>query len=502
MRAENLLIGIDSGGTGTKVGLFTSDGQQLAVVGRKVDLCAPAPGWTERDPEKLWRDTADAIRELLEISGTPASCIAAVGVTGHGNGLYLVDRQGKSVRAAMNSTDSRAADRVVDLAKSGRAATIRGKTLQGIWPGQPEILLHWLRANEPSVLQRASAALMCKDFLRLRLTGQAAIELTDMATTNLVDVRRGVLDDELFDAFEITELRSLFPTMLGSTDIGGYVTAQAASETGLLKGTPVSVGTIDMVACAIGSGSVSPDSVSVVAGTWSINQSISDTPTERDDLFMVGRFVGKNAYLKVEASPSSAGNFDWYISAFKQFGAEISIAEALDRTARQAAMAPPGGGGLIFLPYIFGSRDTSQAKGVLLGLDSRHTSAHIGRAIMEGIAFEHRAHLERLMSGASWPPSVRLSGGVARSEAWRQVFADCLNLRIEVSEADEPGALGAAVCASVAIGMYSDVSSAVRTMIRVKNSTLPNPDSVTILNESYLRRSDLCKILGQFWAGS
>lgn len=502
MQTEKMLIGIDSGGTGTKVGLFTAHGRQLGIVGRKVELSAPAPGWTERDPEKLWGDTASAIRELLDKTGALASNVAAVGVTGHGNGLYLVDREGKAVRPAINSTDSRGAGRVAQIINSDRAASIRRKTLQGLWPGQPEVLLHWLRAHEPSVLTRASAALMCKDYLRLQLTGQAAIELTDMATTNLVDVRSGDLDDELFDAFEIAEFRRLFPEFLGSTDIGGFVTAQAASLTGLLEGTPVSVGTIDMVACALGSGSVDPDAVSVVAGTWSINQAITDTPPERDDLFMVGRFIGESAFLKVEASPCSAGNFDWYVSAFKQFGADVPFSEALDRTARLAAAAPPGAEGLLFLPYIFGSRETSRAKGTLFGLDSRHTSAHVARGVMEGIAFEHRAHLERLVSGTPYPSAVRLSGGVARSEAWQRIFADCLNTCVEVSEADEPGALGAAVCAAVSIGMYSDATSAVRFMTRVKTSTLPNPDAVEFLNTSYQRRKELYGVLSQFWESS
>ncbi len=502
MCEADLLLGIDSGGTGTKVGLFTADGSQLGLVGRKVDFCTPALGHTERDPDKLWRDTASAIQQLLDQSGTSPSRIAAVGVTGHGNGLYLVDQKGEAVRPAINSTDSRAARRVEWLNASGRAADVRRKSLQSIWPGQPEILLHWLSEHEPTVLQRASAALMCKDFIRLRLTGCAAIELTDMATTNLVDVRRGVLDDELFDTFEITELRRLFPQMLSATEIGGHVTKQAASETGLLEGTPVAAGMIDMVACALGSGIVEPGSVSVVAGTWSINQAVTDKPVERDDLFMVGRFIGNETYLKVEASPSSAGNFDWFVSALNQYGAEVSLPEALDRTAKAAMTSPPGADGVLFLPYIFGSRDTSRAKGMFFGLSNRHTAAHIGRSVMEGIAFEHRAHLERLLSGETWPASIRLSGGVARSVAWRRVFADCLQTRIEVCDSDEPGALGAALCASVATGLHRDVTSAVHAMIRLKDSTDPDADAVERLTEAYLKRGKLNAAVSSLWASA
>ncbi len=500
--AASLLLGIDVGGTGTKVGLFTSEGSQLGTVGRKVDSSLPALGHTERDADKLWLETADAIRQVLERCGASGSHVAAVGVTGHGNGLYLVGHDGNSVRPAINSTDSRAASRVAWLHKSGRATDIRRKTLQSIWPGQPEVLLHWLSEHEPHVLERVSYALMSKDFVRFRLTGSAAVELTDMSTTNLVDLRTGVLDDDLFEAFEIKASRRLFPHMLNGTEIGGYVTKRAAGETGLLEGTPVAAGVIDMVACALGSGVVADGSVSVVAGTWSINQTVTAHPVERDDLFMVGRFIGSGSYLKVEASPSSAGNFDWYVSALKNSGTETSFSELLDRTAKSAMTTSPGADGVLFLPYIFGSRDTSHAKGTFFGLDSHHRSAHIDRSVMEGVAFEHRVHLERLLREETWPASVRLSGGVARSQAWRQVFADCLQTNVEVCESDEPGALGAALCASVSIGLHRDIDSAVAAMTRIKSSTTFDPNAVEPLNQAYKRRSELNAALSHLVAGS
>ena len=197
------LLGVDNGGTMSKAAVFAADGRELAVAGRKVAISEPHPGWSERDMEALWRDTAAAIREAVARSGVNPADIAAVACTGHGNGLYLVDAAGAPVRPAINSTDHRAAAIVDRWRAAGVDARALPRTAQCVWPAQPNALLAWLAEHEPASLDRARWLLMCKDFIRFRLTGEIAAELTDWSGTSLMNVVTGQYDDEVLRLFPI-----------------------------------------------------------------------------------------------------------------------------------------------------------------------------------------------------------------------------------------------------------------------------------------------------------
>ena len=208
---SNYLLGIDCGCTVSKAAIFTVDGREIAVSGSKVEVISPQPGYIERDANGVWRAAAQAVRQVLAQAGIDPGAIVCVACTGHGNGLYLVDRFGRPVRHAILSTDSRARAIVDRWLAEGLDKLVRPKTMQALWPAQPNALLAWLQAHEPQSLARARWALMCKDFVRMRLTGQAAGELTDWSGTSLLDVARGEYDDGLLEAFGIQQCRSLLP---------------------------------------------------------------------------------------------------------------------------------------------------------------------------------------------------------------------------------------------------------------------------------------------------
>ena len=182
------LLGIDNGGTIAKAAVIALDGREVAVASRKTEMLSPRPGHTERDMDRLWQATAEAMRQVLAESRVPPQDIACVATTGHGNGLYLVDKQGRPVRNGIISTDTRAKDYVARWNADGMAKAVLPLTMQCLWPGQPNALLAWLRDNEPDVMRRAGWVLMCKDYVRFRLTGQIAAERTDMSGTNLMSV--------------------------------------------------------------------------------------------------------------------------------------------------------------------------------------------------------------------------------------------------------------------------------------------------------------------------
>ena len=207
------LLGIDNGSTMVKAALFGLDGREVAVAARKVDLLAPQPGWSEVDMEALWQLTAAAIRDVLTQAAVEPAEIAGIACTGHGNGLYLVDADGRSVRPGIRGADTRARAYIDRWLAAGIDVAIRPKTMQAIWPAQPNALLAWIRDHEPDSLRRAAANLTVKDFIRLRLTGVVCQELTDMSGTSLMNVGTGQYDPDVLAAFGIAEMQRLLPPL-------------------------------------------------------------------------------------------------------------------------------------------------------------------------------------------------------------------------------------------------------------------------------------------------
>ena len=181
------LLGIDNGSTVSKAALFTTSGEEIATAARKVNLIEPKPGWSERDMDETWASTAEAISQVLKESGIDPGEIVAIACTGYGNGICLVDKQGKAVRNAINSTDSRAQGYVDEWLADGVNEKVLPKTTQCVWAAQPAALLLWLRDNEPATIEKTCWVLMCKDYIRYRLCGEINAELTDMSGASLMN---------------------------------------------------------------------------------------------------------------------------------------------------------------------------------------------------------------------------------------------------------------------------------------------------------------------------
>ncbi len=482
------LVGIDNGGTVSKAAVFTEDGRERGAASRRVEVLEPRPGWSERDMDAMWRGTAEAVREALERSGVDPAEVAAVACTGHGNGLYLIDAQGRPVRNGINSTDSRAAEIVACWKEEGVDLRALPKTAQCVWPAQPNALLAWLREHEPQSVERAASLLMAKDYTRFRLTGEVRMELTDMSGTSLMNVVEERYDDEVLALFDLPEMRRLLPPLVRSADLCGRVTAEAAAQTGLAAGTPVAGGMFDIDACGLASGCVDGRQFVIVAGTWGNNQYIAREPLVDRGLFMTSCYSIPGWYLMLEGSPTGAGNLEWFVREFLAEKGELLLQAGAGPVlgwadAAVAGLAPHEEDPL-FLPFLYGSNVGYPARGCLLGLTSRHTRADVLRAVYEGCVFAHNTHLQRLYAFRPRPEVVRLTGGAARSAVWAQMFADVLQVPVEVPEGSELGALGAAVAAAVAAGLYPSYEAAVAAMTRVARRHEPN----AARGEVYARR--------------
>ncbi len=496
------LLGTDSGCTMSKAALFTLDGKEVAVASRKTETLSPEPGHLERNIPQMWKATCEAVREVLETAGIDAGQIVCVACAGHGNGLYLVDKAGVPVRDAIMSTDSRARGIIDKWTADGVGEAVRPKTMQSIWPAQPGALLAWLRDNEPDVMKQAGWVLMCKDYLRFRLTGRIEAELTDFSGTGLLNVGTADYDDEVLEAFGIPEMRPLLPPLVRTADICGEVTAEAAAETGLKEGTPVAGGMFDIDACALSSGIIDESQLCMIAGTWGNNQYISRTPVVDPDVFMTSCFSIPGFYLMLEGSATSASNLEWFVTEF--FGTEKEKAEAEGRSVYDVcnelvAATRPDEAPIVFLPFLYGSNAGPDAKASFIGISGWHTRGHVLRAIYEGVVFGHRAHVDRLLKFRRMPAVIRLTGGAARSEVWVQIFADIFQTPVQIPDGTELGALGAAIAAAVAAGCYPGYKEAVDAMVRFARIQEPDPAQADIYATKYQRHKNVIAALDTVW---
>lgn len=500
--AGMFVLGIDNGGTVAKAALFSPDGCEVAAAARKTEMLSPSPGWTEFDMDKLWSAVATAVRQVLATAAIDPGQVACIACTGHGNGIYLVDAAGRPVRHGIFSADSRARSYVERWNVEGIGRAVRPKTMQSLWPGQPNALLAWLRDHEPQAFARTHWVLMCKDFVRLKLTGQAATELTDMSGTSLMDVGTARYDRDILRQFGIEEAYEKLPPLRLSADICGEVTPAAAAETGLAIGTPVAGGLFDIDACGLSSALLSDGDVGIIMGTWGINQYVSPTPAAGDEVFMTARYCVPNHYLMIEASPTSAGNLEWMIAQFlpdRVRGGAGPDEHVYDRINQLVAAAQPDQSAVVFLPFLYGSNAHPDATGTLVGLSSRCDRGHVLRAVYEGVVFAHRDHLERLLKSRRRPERIRASGGATRSEVWMQIAADALQTPVEIPDGAELGALGAAICAAVAVGIYPDYPSACAAMVRIARRFEPDPRQADVYRAKYLRYRHLLSALQPAW---
>jgi L-xylulokinase len=499
------LLGTDNGCTVSKAALFDLEGRELAVASKKTELILPQPGYAERDMEQVWKSTAEAIKEVINSAGVNAQDIAVVAPTGHGNGLYLVDKKGRPVRNAIMSTDSRARGYIDRWLEEGIGKSVRPKTMQSIWPAQPNALLAWLRDYEPEVMKKAGWVLMCKDYIRFCLTGKIYAELTDMSGTSLMNVGTRQYDASVLEAFGIAEMEGLLPELKETSDICGEVTAQAAEQTGLKEGTPVIGGMFDIDACGLASGMIDETQLCMVAGTWGNNQYISKTPVVDENVFMTSCYSIPPYYLMLEGSATSASNLEWFVKEFFQADEQLEKQKGrsvYDLCNELVGSVEPEQADLVFIPFLYGSNASPDAKSCFVGLSGWHNRGHVLRSIYEGVIFGHMTHVEKLLQFRDMADKIRLTGGAGQSEVWVQIFADCFQRPVEIPEGTELGALGAAIAGAVGTGCYSDYEQAIKKMVHFSRIQEPDTSKKALYEEKYSRYKKVISALDPVWKQS
>jgi xylulokinase len=478
-----LLLGIDIGTSATKALLIDERARIVASASRDYPLYAPRPGWSEQDPEDWWNATAAAVRALLATPGVDQGAIAGVSFSGQMHGSVLLGRdaqassgQASPLRRALLWNDQRTAAECTEIeAKAGSRRKLVQLVGNAALPGFTLPKLLWVRDHEPQIWKQTAHVLLPKDFVRFRLTGRLATDVGDASGMLLFDVDRRAWSQRAVSLLGIDP--ALLPPALESAQQAGTVTARAAAQTGLREGTPVIAGSGDNMAGAIGAGVVEEGMVLAVLGTSGVILAHSNTP--RKDLAdpqACGRLhtmcaaTDAQGWVLTGCTLSAGGALQWARNT-------LAPGTPYDTLMNEAATAPPGSEGLIFLPYLTGERcphPDPTARGAFIGLTTRHTRAHIFRAVIEGVTFNMAAILDLMRSTGVPVSSVRLSGGGNRSQLWRQLQADCYNAPVITTNSDEGGsALGAALLAGVGAGLWPAVQAACRATIQTRETLAP-----------------------------
>jgi len=486
----------------SKAAVYDLKGREIAVASCAADTEYPHPGWTERDMEVLWQSTASAIREVLAKAGVQPEEIAGIGNTGHGNGVYLLDRAGRPLRKGIQSMDSRAAAVITEWNRRGLHAQVFPYSLQILWPAQPTALLAWLKENEPQNYEQVGAILMVKDYIVYRLTGEVSGDYTDMSGAHLMDVRNKCYSRELLQHFDLADVYDALPPLRRSSEVAGHVTAAAALETGLAMGTPVVGGMFDVDASAIGSGVVAPNEACIVVGSWSINEIITEEPIVDPDIFMTTIFADTDLFLTIEGSATSATNLEWFVQQCcgdERAEAKKRGVSVYEICSEEVASIPPDALDIIFHPFLYGSNVQPTARAGFYGVAGWHTRAHLLRALYEGVVFGHLSHIEKLRAAGADIQSVRLAGGGARSAVWSQMFADTIQVPMVVSDGNELGTRGAALAAGIGAGIYRDFAEAVQEAVSVIRVHEPIAANTPLYMARYNAYQELVEVMKEPW---
>src|SRR3954454_1655326 len=351
------LLGIDNGATVSKVVIFDLHGRAMQIASEQTAAHYPQPGWVERSTEQLWHSTAAAIRAAIGAAGIRPAQIIAIGTCGHGNGMYLLDRQGAPARPGILSMDARAGDVVADWQARGLLDAIWPRILQTPYAGQPPALLRWVKLHEPEVYACIGAALPAKDYIKYRLTGEPTTDLSDISATGLLDLQRRDYAPELLEAYGIPEIAHALPPIVASSAPAGRVTAEAARATGLAQGTPVVGGMFDVNAGALGAGVVAPGQACVIAGTWSVNAVVTSAPiASHSPIFNALNTL--TTWLTIDASPTSTTNLEWFVAQFcaeERAEAHARGVSVYQVCGEQIAAHATAGTSIIFHPFLYGS---------------------------------------------------------------------------------------------------------------------------------------------------
>ncbi len=472
-------LGLDIGTSGSRAVVIDENGKVIvAATATHEDFASPEIGWAEQNPSDWWRACREAIGQVLQT--VKAEEVAAISLSGQMHGSVLLDEADKVIRPALlwcdQRTEKQCAEITEHIGKERLIELVCNPAITGFT--LPKLL--WVRENEPENWGKVRSALLPKDYIRLRLSGDKASDVADSSGTLMLDVQKRKWSDEVLAAFEIDA--RLLPRVYESIEVTGTVSESGAAATGLRSGTLIIAGAGDNAAGAIGMGIVENGKVSATIGTSGVIFAVSDKPR----LDLQGRI-----HTLCHAIPNRWHNTGVTLAAglsFQWFRDNLGDGKSYDELVNEAEAIPSGSEGALWLPYLMGERTPhldANARAAFVGLNASHTKAHLTRAVLEGVAFSLRDSLEIFQAAGVEVSSVRLGGGGAKSRLWRQIQADVYGKPVEIIAGDEGAAFGAAILAGVGAGAWATVAEACEKAIHVVATIEPHAASADKLQQQY-----------------
>jgi len=474
-------LGIDIGTGGSRALLVDERGVVRAgYTAPHEDMRMERPLWAEQRPENWWDAAVTAIRGALGKARVGGSAVRGIGLSGQMHGLVILDAAGAVIRPSLIWCDQRSQPQVDWVnAKVGPQNVLR-YTANPVLTGFTLPKLLWVRDHEPHHFARVRRMLLPKDYVRFRLTGEFASEVSDASGTSLFDVVNRRWSFEMMEALGLD--RAILPACYESTEIAGRITPQVAELTGLDAGTPVVGGGGDQAASAVGNGIVEPGIVSCTLGTSGVvfahMEKVAYDPAGRVHTFC---HAVRGRWHVMGVTQGAGLSLQWLRN-------QLAVGSDYDALTAEASRAPAGAQGLFWLPYLMGERTPhldAAARGGWIGLTASHQRADLIRALIEGVSYSQRDCLDIVESLGVAVNSVRASGGGAKSLFWRQVLADIFDKRVVTLETQEGSAYGAALLALAGTGESGDVLEVCRTAVRETDSVSPRPVEAAFYHKAH-----------------
>ena len=482
------LLGLDIGTSGTKTALFDENGNTIKTATYGYELFQPKVGWAEQNPEDWWKACVEGIKDVIKNSGVSCNDIKGIGLSGQMHGLVLVDENNQVIRNSIIWCDQRTekeCEYITEKIGRERLISITGNPAM---TGFTLSKLLWVRNNEPENYKKIKKILLPKDYIRFRLTNVFATEVSDASGMQMLDINSRDWSTELLNELEID--KNILAPVYESVVVSGHVTKETAEITGLAEGTAVVGGAGDQAAGAIGNGIVSEGIISTVIGSSGVVFASTDTPRfDKSGRVHTLCHAVPGKWHVMGVTQGAGLSFKWFKETFCQKEIEDCKENKLniyDVLTAKAAQSKPGANGVIYLPYLMGERTPHldpNVKGGFLGVSLINNHDDFIRSILEGVSFSLKNCLDIIEDMNVNIHDIRVSGGGAESEVWRQILSDIFGYSLTTVKASEGPALGVAILAAVGTGIYPSVEDACNKIIKGQDKVTPNKDT----HEEYMK---------------
>jgi len=486
---KDILLGVDIGTTVVRAFGFAYDGKVVADSRREVGIVHPRPSWAEEEPNELFNSTVEVVREVARVVGKR---VKAIGFSGQMHGLCCVDKDGKPLTRLIPWADVRASEQVKKLEEKIGTNELYRRT------GCPPLFVYvapkilWVKENLPNVFKRCRKIITAQDYIIFKLFGSYYSNPSLASGSQLLNINEVKWDSKLLEVLEIDE--SMLPILVEGDTVFDKLPNTAAELLGLQEGIPVALGASDGALSNVGSGAIKDGIGAINLGSSGAVRVISKYPIWDEEMRFFCYYVASRNWLPGGAVNNCGIVLRWFRDNFAEKEVEEAKRkgiEAYKLLDEQAAKAPAGCDGLLFLPFMSGERFPVRdpyVRGMLFGLSLAHSKSHFIRCMMEGIAFTLR-WIQEAIEEHFKVDVIKISGGGARSSLWRQIVSEISGKKVVRTQVEEASVLGASILAGIAIGDFSCMEKAAEEMINDVETHEPSRSN----NELYDRLFEVYK---------